>query len=201
MRKSTRTVSKTARAQQAEPELEEEDPAMATVKVTSANKAEDIYIHEEEEAAFIRREEEEESDEDGEEEEADEDHRDKEGEQDAEEDEDEDNKPELVPVIPQKRKKGKDTKKPASKPFHSVYSSVCRFSCMDRKNDRNRTERNRKRPDQRLRLPHFQIGWVAGCLTQRISKNHHKPVAIGCNRSCHGIYIGQYIQYNIYITI
>jgi hypothetical protein len=128
MRKSTRTILKTARAQQYEPESEEEDPAIATVKVTSANDTEDIYVDQEEEAAFMRREEEEESGEDGEQEEVDEDHRDKDREQDDEEDEDEDNEPESVQVVPQKRKQGKDAKKPTSKPFCSSISLLCSLS-------------------------------------------------------------------------
>ncbi|KIJ96459.1 hypothetical protein K443DRAFT_10610 [Laccaria amethystina LaAM-08-1] len=111
MHKSTHTILKTARAQQVQPESEEEDPATAAVRVTSANDTEDIYVDEEEEAALMGREEEEESDEDGEEEEVDKNHGDK-GEQDDEEDGDEDNKPEIAQVLPQKRKQGKDAKKP-----------------------------------------------------------------------------------------
>ena len=128
MRKSTCTVLETARAQQSEPELEEEDPATATIKVTSANDMEDIYVDQEEEAAFMRREEEEESGKDGEQEEVDKDHRDKDREQDDEEDEDEDDEPESVQVVPQKRKQGKDAKKPTSKPFHSSISLLCSLS-------------------------------------------------------------------------
>ena len=93
MRKSTRTVLKTATAQQVQLEWEEEDPATAAVKVTSAHNTEDIYVDQEEEVALMRREEEEKSGEDGEEEEVEKDHRDKEAEQDDEEDEDEDDEP------------------------------------------------------------------------------------------------------------
>jgi hypothetical protein len=122
MRKSTRKVVKTTRAQQAEPESEEEDPALA--KVTPANDEEDIYINDKEEAAFRRREEEEES-----EEEADEDHRDDEEEGDDEEDEDED-EPQTVPVVPQKRKMGKEVNKPTSKPFCSIILLLHSLSCL-----------------------------------------------------------------------
>ena len=93
MRKSTRTILKTAKAQQVQLELEEEDPATAAVKATSAHNTEDIYVDQGEEVALMRREEEEKSGKDGEEEEVEKDHRDKEAEQDDEEDEDEDNEP------------------------------------------------------------------------------------------------------------
>ena len=92
MRKSTRTVLKTAKAQQVQLESEEEDPATAAVKVISAHNMEDIYV-DQEEVALMRREEEEKSGKDGEEEEVEKDHRDKEAEQDDEEDKDEDDKP------------------------------------------------------------------------------------------------------------
>jgi len=124
MRKSTRRIVQTTRAQQAEPESEDEDPAPA--KVTPANDAEDIYVNDEQEAAFMRREEEEESED---EEEEDEDHRDEEGEAEDEEDEDED-EPEAVQVVPQKRKKGKDANKPASKPFCSIIPLPHPLSCL-----------------------------------------------------------------------
>jgi hypothetical protein len=127
MHKSTHTILKTARAQQVQPESEEEDPATAAVRVTSANDTEYIYVDEEEEAALMGREEEEESDEDGEEEEVDKNHGDK-GEQDDEEDGDEDNKPEIAQVLPQKRKQGKDAKKPTSKPFRSSIPLSCFLS-------------------------------------------------------------------------
>ena len=130
MRKSTRAILKTAKAQQVQPESEEEDLETAAIEVTSANDMEDIYIDEEEEAAHMRREEEEESGEDGEEEEVDKDHRDKEGEQDDEEDEDEDDEPEIVQVVPQKRKQGKDAKKPTSKPCHSSIPLLCLLNCL-----------------------------------------------------------------------
>jgi len=129
MRKSTRTVLKTARAQQVQPESEEEDPATAAVSITSPNNAEDIYVDKEEEAALMRREEEEESDEDGEEEEVDREITEiKEGNRMISEDKDEDDKPEIVQVVPQKRKQGKDAKKPTSKPFHSSVPLLCYLS-------------------------------------------------------------------------
>jgi hypothetical protein len=117
MRKSTRRVLKTARAQQAEPELEDEDHAPAK---TPAYDAEDIYVNDEEEATFKRREEEEESEGDYEEDEAVGDHGDEEEEQ-PEQDEDElEDEPETVQVVPQKRKNGKDTNKPTSKLFRAI---------------------------------------------------------------------------------
>ena len=118
MRKSTRAILKTAKAQQVQPESEEEDLETAAIEVTSANDMEDIYVNEEEEAAHMRKEEEE----------VDKNHRDKEGEQDDEEDEDEDDEPEIVQVVPQKRKQGKDAKKPTSKPFHSSIPLLCSLS-------------------------------------------------------------------------
>jgi hypothetical protein len=111
------------KARQAELESEDEDPA--TAEITQADYSEDIYVDDELEAAFKRREEEEESgnsesedleiledsEEADEEAPADKDHTDEEQKQDDNEDE-----LEIVQVIPQKRKNGKDTKKnPTSK--------------------------------------------------------------------------------------
>jgi hypothetical protein len=133
MRKSTCKVLKTARAQQVEPEWEEEDPAphnAAPAKVASVEDT--IYVSDEEEAALNRREEEEESEKD--EDQADEDHRDEEEELNMD-DEDED-EPQTVQVVPQKRKKGKDTIKPTSKPFLDIY-----FSYMFSKSSSERVNR------------------------------------------------------------
>jgi hypothetical protein len=115
--------------------LEDENPA--TAKINQADYSEDIYVDDEQEAAFKRREEEEESgnlesenlenledsEEAGEEAPADKDHADEEEEQDDNEDDDEDEL-EIVQVIPQKRKNGKDTKKkPTSKLFYTIRFS------------------------------------------------------------------------------
>jgi hypothetical protein len=110
MRKSTRRVLKTVRAQQLE--LEDEDPALAPA-VTTANNAnsEDISVDDDEEAAFMRREEEEESDEDEDDEEK----------LSSNNDSDDSDEPESVQVVPQKRKNGKDIKKPTSKPFCVIF--------------------------------------------------------------------------------
>jgi hypothetical protein len=110
MHKSTRRVLKTVRAQQAqaELELEDEDPALAPVTAANNANSEDISVDDDEEAAFMRREEEEESDEDEDDEEK----------LSSNDDSDE---PESVQVVPQKRKNGKDMKKPTSKPFCVIF--------------------------------------------------------------------------------
>jgi hypothetical protein len=54
----------------------------------------------------------------------------------------------------------------------ALIASVCRSSSRNRKKHQNRTERNRKQPDHRLRLPRFAVGSVAGCLNL---KNFKKP--------------------------
>jgi len=113
MRKSTRKVLKTARSQHVEPELE--GPAVHSLP---ADDDEDMYVNDEEEAAFLRREEEEESEED-EEEDADEEEQDDEEEANEEEN---DELPKNIQVVPQKRKMGKDTKRPTSKILCNVYS-------------------------------------------------------------------------------
>jgi hypothetical protein len=86
-----------------------------TAKITSANNTEDIYFNDYKEADFRRRGEKEKT-----KEEANKDHRDEEGKDEDEEDKDED-KAETVPVIPQKRKMGKDANKPTSKPLFLFY--------------------------------------------------------------------------------
>ena len=113
MRKSTRKVVKTAKSQQVEPELEEDELA-----TPAATDNEDIYINEEEERDFMRREEEEESKEDNYEDEIDK----EQGDEEEEEEGSDNDEPEIVPVMPQKRKMGKDTNKSASRSFHAIYS-------------------------------------------------------------------------------
>jgi len=110
MRKSTRKVVKTAKSQQVEPELEEDELAATDNK--------DIYVNEEEERAFMRREEEEESEKDNDEEEIDK----EQGDEEEEEEGSDNEEPEIIPVVPQKRKMGKDTNKSASRSFHAIYS-------------------------------------------------------------------------------
>ena len=110
MRKSTRKVIKTAQSQQVEPELEEDELAATDNK--------DIYVNEEEERAFMRREEEEESEEDNDEEEIDK----EQGDEEEEEEGSDNEEPKIVPVMPQKRKTGKDMNKSASRSFHVIYS-------------------------------------------------------------------------------
>lgn len=116
-RKSTRRVFKTARAQQpeAEPKLEEATLAADVEEVRDADQS------------FNRREEEEESEELPEDE-TDEDKED----DDIDEDDEVEDEPQIVQVVPQKRKKGKDTEnsKPTSKPFkfHSIFSSMFKLS-------------------------------------------------------------------------
>jgi hypothetical protein len=116
------------KARQAELELEDEDPA--TAEITQVDYSEDIYVDDELEAG---REEEEESgnsesedleiledsEEADEEAPADKDHTDEEQKQDDNEDE-----LEIVQVIPQKRKNGKDTKK---KPTSKLSVSLLHF--------------------------------------------------------------------------
>ena len=119
MRKSTRRILKTVRALQAELESEDDDPATAADNLNA--ESENVYVNDKEEAASMRREEEEEeSDEDDEEEVevVDEDH----GDEDLEERGEDEDEPANVQVIPQKRKNGKDKKKPTSKSFHAIFT-------------------------------------------------------------------------------
>ena len=111
MRKSNRKTKKTSKALHIEPEMDEDE----LPPTTPAPDDDDIYVNEEEERALMRREEEEESDRDGEA--IDKDQRD-----DEEEEEDIDSGSD-VQVIPQKRKKGKDTKKSTSKSYMLFFPS------------------------------------------------------------------------------
>jgi hypothetical protein len=122
IRKSTRKVVKTTRSQQAELESEAEELAPAK-QVSSADEEDDFYVNDEEEEAFRRREEEEESEEEDKgQEEADEDREEQEEEEEEEEDDEDDDELRAVPVVPQKRKNCKDTKKPSSKLSHIICS-------------------------------------------------------------------------------
>ena len=88
-----------------EPEL---PPVEQDIFPTLANDDEDFYVNDEEEARIMRREEEEESEEDLEEDGV------EEGNNEGFSSE---NEEDVVPVVPQKRKNGKDPKNPISKIF------------------------------------------------------------------------------------
>jgi len=61
----------------------------------------------------------------------------------------------------------------------SATTSVRRFSCMDRKKNRNRTEHNRKRPDQRL---WFHQLWGFSVAGHKVLCNLERPLKTGSHR-------------------
>ena len=73
-----------------------------------------------------------------------------------------------------------------------VISSVCKFSCIDQKKNRNWTEPNWMQPDHQLQLPTLEGGWVVGCLNSKIIENCSKT-------SCNQLQpvFSQYIMYYI----
>ena len=126
-RKSTRKIQKTARSEQAELELDEEElpPAEQNSFANLTDDDDGFYVNDEEEARIMRREEEEES--------AEEEEFEAEGgnDEDNSDESDEDEEPvlDLAPVVPQKRKKGKNPKNPTSK----IFLTIC--SCLILAND------------------------------------------------------------------
>jgi len=114
MHKSTHKTQKNSKSLHTEPDMDE-DELPPTKQGTPAPDDDNIYVNDNKERTFMLREEEEESDRDGEE--IDKDQRDNEQEEEANDSSSGSDKPETVEVVPQKRKKGKDTKKSASKSY------------------------------------------------------------------------------------